>query len=133
MEKSEKPAAYRGARYSYESVLEKKDFERNLPRMNLAVQEHYRWNDYMIARGFVPAPCAQIMAGKLKSYVGTRYHANLCSFEALLDRKLMKGNKGGDVINYDFKLMDEAYFFLNEPDTVTGRAYRIVRRTPPKA
>ena len=85
----------------------------------------------MIRSGFIPATKAQIREGKVKSYTGTRFHANLCSFEALFTFRQMRNEwaakqepvrKPEDVISYDYKLMDEAHYFL----TVNG--YRIVKR-----
>lgn len=130
-EKTTQPEDYRGARMSYDKKTSMEDYKTYLPRRNLAVQEHFRWNAYMIRSGFIPATIKQIRDGKIKSYVGTRFHANLCSFEALFDYRKMRndwlsehepGKKKEDVIAYDYKLMDEAWFFLN----ISG--YRITRR-----
>ena len=92
----------------------------------------------MIRNGFIPATKAQIREGKYRSYKGARFHANLCSFEALFDFRRMKNEwyaehepkkKPDDVIAYDYKLMDEAQYFLD----ISG--YGIVKRgsTTPKA
>lgn len=130
-EKTKQPGEYRGARMSYDRKTSEEDYKTYLPRRNLAVQEHYRWNAFMIRSGFIPATKAQIREGKVKSYTGTRFHANLCSFEALFTFRQMRNEwaakqepvrKPEDVIAYDYKLMDEAHYFL----TVSG--YRIVKR-----
>lgn len=81
----------------------KDDFRQNRLRMNLAVQEHYRWNAYMIMSGFIPASKQQIREGKVKDYK-LRYHGNLTTFEGLFDFYDMTGN---DVIRWDFQIMDE--------------------------
>ena len=116
---------------SYDRKTAMEDYKTYLPRRNLAVQEHYRWNAYMIRSGFIPATKQQIREGKVKSYVGARFHANLCSFQALFAYREMRndwlsehepGKKKEDVIAYDYKLMDEAWFFLN------ACGYRIVKR-----
>ena len=130
-EKSSRPEDYRGAHMSYDRKTAMADYKTYLPRRNLAVQEHYRWNAYMIRSGFIPATKQQIREGKVKSYVGARFHANLCSFQALFAYREMRndwlsehepGKKKEDVIAYDYKLMDEAWFFLN------ACGYRIVKR-----
>ena len=40
--------------YSYKTVEGMEDFTKDITRKNLSVQEHYRWNAYMIMNGFVP-------------------------------------------------------------------------------
>lgn len=131
LEDTKKPDSYRGARKSYNRKTYREDYTIYLPRPNLAVQEHYRWNAFMIRNGFIPATRAQIREGKFKSYTDTRYHANLCAFEALFEFRQMKNEwyakhepkkKPDDVIAYDYKLMDEAQYFLD----VSG--YGIVKR-----
>ena len=41
--------------YDYRKPMSKEDFRTHTLRRNLAVQEHYRWNAFMICNGFVPA------------------------------------------------------------------------------
>ncbi len=98
-------------------------------RRNLAILEHYRWNSYMITRGFVPATIEQIMNEKDengkhtngKSYV-LRRHGNLTTFEGLeLYRKMVaqrdrKSEKDMDVIKYDYQMLDDLYYIL----TISG-------------
>ena len=108
-----------------DSLIERKAFllsahaKENIPRNILTVEEHYRWNAYMIFQGFVPATKSQINAGKIKDYK-MRYHANLTTFEGLFDfRKLRAENLNKteietDVIKYDFQIMDKAWQSLND-------------------
>lgn len=131
LEETKKPDSYRGARMSYNRKTSREDYISYLPRRNLAVQEHYRWNAFMIRSGFIPATRAQIREGKYRSYKGARFHANLCSFAALFEFRQLKNEwyaehepkkKPDDVIAYDYKLMDEAQYFLD----ISG--YGIVKR-----
>lgn len=134
---TKKPESYRGARMSYDKSTRKEDYKKYLPRRNLAVQEHYRWDAFMIRNGFIPATRAQIQAEQFKSYTGARYHANLSSFEALFEfrdiqralflEKYGPDKQPEDVIAYDYKLMDEAWFFLHPPGSHSVE-YEIVRR-----
>lgn len=61
-------------------------------RRNLGIQEHYRWNAYMICNGFVPARFSKI--NELYSKYGSdykniieakRYHANITTIKGLED------------------------------------------------
>lgn len=96
------------------------DFTRDILRRNLTVQEHLRWNAYMMSCGFIPASKKFMKEkGKAKSYE-LRLHGNLTPFEGLFDyRRLMAEIKGKDeasqdVICYDYQLMDTAWCFLHE-------------------
>ena len=109
-------ATYNGAMYSFNESVEEEAYYENLPRRNMAVQEHYRWNGFMIRFGFVPPTRADIEKGFNKDYWHLRRHANLCSYRALFEfRKIReKSGKKGDDIPYDYEPLDEAWFFLNE-------------------
>ena len=126
--KTHNPESFRGAMYDYEDLTYPEDYQTGLTRRNMCVQEHYRWNAYMIRCGFVPPARKEVEGGFVKDYGKKRRHANITSFEALFEfREIMARVKGTalekeDVIGYDYKLMDEAWFFLNES------GYRIVRR-----
>ena len=74
-EKSKDAVSYRRAIYSYEGVLQKGQYRKDDMRTNLAVQEHYRWNAYMIARGFVPASFQQMREQKVRDYKQIRFTA----------------------------------------------------------
>ena len=122
------PDTYRGAMYDYDNFTFPWDYRRGLPRRNLCVQEHYRWNAYMIRSGFIPMTRAEIESGLVKDYTRRRKHANLSSFEALFEFREIRAmlnktdRKEEDVIGYDYKLLDEAWFFLN------ACGYEIVQR-----
>ena len=103
-------------------------------RLNLAIQEHYRWNAYMICCGFVPAPISDLSEGRTKNYE-YRFHGALTTFEGLIEYRnllvrqaLKKENSVGlgeaaancdqlavqkDLIKYDFQIMDCAWSLLN--------------------
>ncbi len=127
-EKSKDPSRYRGSIYDYEKPVNIDDFKKDLTRLNLVVQEHYRWNAYMITCGFIPPTVEEIKRGVVKDYKSRRIHANLCSFEGLfryheLRQELLgTDQKPENVIKYDYKLMDEAWDFLDRC------GYKIIRR-----
>ena len=130
--KTRDPGRYRGALYCYDNDTVPDDYKTGLPRRNLVVQEHYRWNAYMIKCGFIPPTRAEIEKGFVKDYKTLRMHANICSFGALFEfrdiqrrlylEKYGPDRKPEDVIGYDYKLMDEAWFFLN------ACGYKIIMR-----
>ncbi len=98
-------------------------------RTNLAIQEHQRWNSFMISKGIIPANKYQILTEKMerngklrytngKNY-GMRRHGNLTTFDGLVAfRKMLAERDNGseadyDVIKYDYQLLDDAYWLLN--------------------
>ncbi len=93
---------------------------------NMAIQEHLRWNAYMICQGFVPENKNNIGESK-KDYL-KRYHACLTTYEGLLDyRKMVSELEGiseneADVIKYDYTIMDDAWSIMN------NAGYQIVLR-----
>lgn len=111
--------------YRYPKLLEKEDLTHQSLRQNLAIQEHYRWNAFMISCGFVPSSREKIIHGKDhqgKYHNGKDYklrmHGNLTTMAGLVDfRKLtVRPNRNeakADVINYDFQIMDDAWWYLN--------------------
>lgn len=113
------PKLFRGSMYDYDNMTFPKDYTENIPRRNLCVQEHYRWNAFMIKCGFIPPTISKIKNGFVRDYTKQRMHANLCSFNALFDFRRIRASvkhtdeAKEDVIGYDYKLMDEAWFFLN--------------------
>ena len=102
-------------------------------RTTMAIQEHYRWNAFMITKGFVPASKTLIMTDEKygKSY-DLRRHNNLTTFEGLVAFRRMLTERNGnpelenDVIKYDYQLLDDAYWILKE------NGYKIVRRETQK-
>ncbi len=96
------------------------DFDMTSRRTNMAIQEHYRWNAFMITQGFVPSSLADVEAGNTKNYQ-TRCHANITTFDGLIEfRKLLvkcgfkKDERSADVICYDYQILDYAFWFLSE-------------------
>ena len=100
---------------------------RDSRRKNMAVQEHYRWNSFMISKGTIPATLRQIREEvtpegrhtKGKNYL-LRRHGNLTTYEGLVLFRGIAAEINGsselaeDVIKYDYQLLDDAYWFLNE-------------------
>ncbi len=100
---------------------------KNTKRYNLAELEHLRWNSFMITKGFVPATINEILSDKNQKgkftngrSEETRKHGNLTNFEGLKKfRKLIadrdnKNEADTDVIQYDYQIMDDAYWLLKE-------------------
>lgn len=96
-------------------------------RENMAIQEHQRWNAFMISKGFIPATKEQILCERFpdgrftngKNYA-LRRHGNLTTYEGLKEFRRMIASRDGeneekyDVIKYDYQLMDGAWWLLNE-------------------
>ena len=96
--------------YKYKTNLTEEDFKHQTLRKNLAVQEHCRWNAYMISQGFIPATRAQILKDNDGKNYDLRYHGNLTTMEGLIEFRDLTGK---DRINYDFHLMDQIWWYLN--------------------
>lgn len=97
-------------------------------RWTFAVQEHQRWCAYMIARGFVPCNKREILSPDKKKMLEKRKHGNLTTMEGLVEFREMIANATGktteetDVIRYDYQLMDDADWLLNES------GYKIIQK-----
>ena len=104
-------------------------------RKNLAVQEHSRWNAFMITKGFIPADKQRILTETDKDGDFTngrnyamRRHGNLTTFDGLVTFRKMIAERDGvpeeqcDVIKYDYQLLDGAYWLLNK------NGYKIIKR-----
>lgn len=107
--------------YSYLLAPSRADFCAENVRANLTIQEHYRWNAFMISCGFVPQSKAAAFINGPKDYIHRR-HSNLSAFEGLFAfRKEMAeyrhtSEEQEDVIKYDYQLMDDAWWFLHSKD-----------------
>ena len=98
-------------------------------RRNLAVQEHLRWNSFMISKGFIPSTVGQILNetvntnGKPRYTDGKRFdlrrHGNLTTFDGLVSFRKMTATRDGapehakDKIKYDYQLLDDAWWLLD--------------------
>lgn len=107
-------------------------------RTTMAIHEHQRWNSFMISKGMIPSSRQQILEdtvlkdGKTRYTNGKNYslrrHGNLTTFEGLVEfRKMIterdKSNElENDVIKYDYQLLDDAWWLLNE------NGYKIVKK-----
>lgn len=115
-------------------VLEKPVFSYtlNFPysrRRNLAVQEHLRWNSFMISKGFIPSTISQILdetvktGEKIRHTDGKRFdmrrHGNLTTFDGLVTFRQMTAARDGvteaekDKIKYDYQILDDAWWLLD--------------------
>lgn len=132
--KDDKPkVAYQNERLGKDIIEYSLDFAPSR-RTAMATQEHYRWNAYMLTKGFVPASKKEILEevvdGKHtngKNYL-LRRHGNITTMAGLVEfRKMLAKRKGTteeseDVIKYDYQILDDAYWLLKE----TG--YSIIER-----
>ena len=104
-------------------------------RKNMAIQEHQRWNAFMILKGFIPATKEEILSetdadGKYtngRNYA-MRHHGNLTTFDGLeifrkmLAKRDMLPEENFDVMKYDYQLLDGAWRLLND------NGYEIIER-----
>lgn len=103
-------------------------------RKTMAIQEHLRWNSFIISRGLIPASLEQIKTEKKdgsytngKDYA-VRRHGNLTTFDGLVTFRQIVAQRDGcreedaDVIKYDYQLLDHAHWLL------TRQGYKIVKR-----
>lgn len=101
------------------------DFAKSL-RRTLAIQEHLRWNSFMISKGVIPATRTQILKERREGgdYSNgknpkLRRHGNLTTYEGLLEFRRMIDKRDGcgeemaDVIKYDYQILDEAHWLLS--------------------
>ena len=98
-------------------------------RRNLAVQEHLRWNSFMISKGFIPSTLEEIVGekitvnGKTKYTDGKRFdirrHGNITTFDGLVTFRQITAERDGttelakDKIKYDYQLLDDAWWLLD--------------------
>ncbi len=103
------------------------DIKKNTVRFTYAYQEHARWNAYMISCGFVPLSKDEISKGISKD-LERRKHANITTFDGLVEYRQMiakaldKTEDEADVIRYDYQIMDDLVWMLNQ----SGR--KIIKR-----
>ncbi|MDE5601068.1 MAG: hypothetical protein K2J16_01060 [Clostridia bacterium] len=111
----------------------------NSRRTTMAIHEHQRWNSFMLSKGMIPSSKEQILNdakevnGKIKHTNGKDYafrrHGNLTTFEGLVEFRKMITMRDkndefeNDVIKYDYQLLDDAWWLLNE------NGYKIIRKS----
>ena len=119
---------YKGRKYEF-SKRTSVDFMEDTKPYYMSIEEHFRWNAYIISQGFVPAKLKRIKNGADhgKNYT-LRLHNNLTTYEGLKDyRRIMCEINGGseeenDVIHYDYQILDDAWQMLDNLN------YKIVNR-----
>ena len=110
----------------------------NSRRTIMAIHEHQRWNSFMISKGLIPSNKDQILNettlknGKVKHTNGKNYalrrHGNITTFEGLVEFRKMITERDrsdeleNDVIKYDYQLLDDAWWLLNE------NGYKIIKK-----
>ena len=103
-------------------------------RKTMAIQEHQRWNAFVISKGMIPATRQQILQEQKdgrytngKDYA-LRRHGNLTTFAGLEEFRQIVAARDhvaeseADVIKYDYQLLDHAHWLL------TRQGYKIIRR-----
>lgn len=103
------------------------DYKQKTVRAVLARTEHQRWNAYMFSNGYVPATKEEILTLSRERMFRLRKHANLTTFEGLIEyRKMMVTStcteSQADVIRYDYQLMDDAQWLLQKS------GYKIIKK-----
>lgn len=96
-------------------------------RKTMAMQEHQRWNAFMIMKGFIPATKDEILNETDKDGKHTngknyamRHHGNLTTFRGLetfrkiLAKRDSVPEENYDVIKYDYQLLDGAWWLLDK-------------------
>lgn len=103
-------------------------FKDNTVRNIFAIQEHQRWNAYMITNGYLPASIEQIRTASKSYLLQRRLHRNLTTFDGLKEYANMLVQlksaqyRDVDVIKYDYQLMDDAVWLLR------SNGYKIVAK-----
>lgn len=109
--------------YKEKTVGEKKlieynnNFVKGSLRERMAIQEHQRWNAYMITQGVIPSTKEEIAREKGKNLT-LRRHGCLTTFDGLLEYRaiMAKANDSNeeleDVIRYDYQLLDDVIWLL---------------------
>ena len=100
----------------------------------MAIQEHLRWNSFMISSGVIPSTVDEILNEVDEQGRHTdgrnndcRRHCNITSFNGLVEYRKMIAKRDGkselecDVILYDYQLLDDAWWLAK------ACGYKIVR------
>lgn len=109
------------------------EFRTDTIRARYAMQEHQRWNAYMICNGYIPATKEEAVTADKTELMRRRKHGNLTTFAGLIDYRNYAAERRGtdpateDVIKYDYQLMDYA------ADLLGSCGYKIVRRATEKS
>lgn len=96
-------------------------------RTNLAIQEHQRWNAFMISSGMIPSSIEEIKKSPThgKDYnLRKHYITTNKGLEEFRKIKVMKNNSTEleeDVIKYDYQILDDVYWLLEK------NGYKIIR------
>ena len=124
--KNDKPNIIYDKKGKAEAIKYSLDYK-NSRRKTMAIQEHQRWNAFMIMKGFIPATKDDIAnetdsAGSHtngKNYP-MRHHGNLTTFTGLETFRRIIAERDGspeescDVIKYDYQLLDGAWWLLDK-------------------
>lgn len=89
-------------------------------RTNMAIQEHNRWNAYMISMGMTPSSIEEIKASSSngRDYSVRKHY--LTTMKGLVEFRKIKAKKYNstelkeDVIKYDYQILDDIYWLLEK-------------------
>lgn len=93
------------------------DFVKGTLRERMAIQEHLRWNAYMITQGIIPSSKEEIVKEGGKNLT-LRRHGCLTTFDGLKEYRKIMANRNEtneereDVIRYDYQLLDDVVWLL---------------------
>ncbi len=99
-------------------------------RKTMAIQDHNRWNAFMITKGIVPSSISQILTEKTIDENGNekftngknykfRRHGNITTFDGLVTFRQMLAKRDNkpeekyDVIKYDYQILDDAFWMVS--------------------
>ncbi len=111
------PIKYQGEAGDKPIVVYTNDFVKGSLRERMAMQEHQRWNAYMITQGMIPSTKEEIMEEGSKNYA-LRRQGCLTSFEGLVTLRQMLAKRNNsteeecDVIRYDYQILDDVIWLL---------------------
>ena len=89
-------------------------------RTNMAIQEHNRWNAYMISMGMTPSSIEEIKEGKENGRDYSIRKHYLTTMQGLVEFRKIKAQKYNstelkeDVIKYDYQVLDDIYWLLEK-------------------
>ena len=98
-------------------IIYDNNFVKGSLRERMAIQEHQRWNAYMITQGVVPSSKAQMEKEGGKN-LELRRHGCLTTFEGLIEYRQIMAKRNAtneemeDVIRYDYQMLDDAIWLL---------------------
>ncbi len=98
-------------------IIYNNNFVKGSLRERMAIQEHQRWNAYMITQGVIPSSKKE-MENEGGKNLALRRHGCLTTFDGLIEYREIMAKRNGtneemeDVIRYDYQMLDDAIWLL---------------------